>query len=241
MAALGVLGPLLGVPERIVYLLVTPLLVAVLVACVIPSRIVVGPDGIEHRWLFWRRFFPLRDVRALKRTFAIPARLVLRDGGEAFLPYTFSPRDDIMGRRSKALVAIDRALDWAAARPALEAPDTAVLLARNRDGLAAWRARVAGSDYRSPGVSNETLWRIVDDPSERADLRGAAAVLLAPTTDGEARTRIGEVAATTANTKLRVLLDATAKGATDEEVESKLAEVETQMGARRRVSAPEAR
>src|SRR5439155_26087263 len=92
--ALGAVGPAVAFLYEISIL-------ASLLACLIPSRIVIGPDGIAHRWLFWERFFPMRDVRALQRTFAIPARLVLRDGRKAFLPFTFSPRNDLMGERSK--------------------------------------------------------------------------------------------------------------------------------------------
>jgi hypothetical protein len=232
-AVLAVLGPLMGGFAPVVNLAFIVLMAAIFLLCVIPSRIVVGSDGIEHRWLFWRRFFPLREVRALERMFAIPARLILRDGRNALLPYTFSPRNDLLGKRSKALLAIDRAIAWAAAQPAVEAPEATSVLPRAGEALEAWRTRVAGEGYRSQPVSTEALWRIVDDPWQTADVRGAAAVLLAPGGDAGVRARIAEVADATANTRLRVLLDGAAQGQSDEEVESRFDKLATRAHGKR--------
>jgi hypothetical protein len=213
--------PLQSIPfvGQIFGLLFSLAMAASFLLCLIPSRIVVGPDGIEHRWLFWRRFFALRDVRALAPTFALPARLVLRDGRKAWLPYTFSPRNDFFGEHSPALLAIEAAIRWAQEQPATDATDATHLAERAGAGAAALRARIAtDGGYRTEAVAEETLWRIVDDPSQSADARGAAAVLLAPGADAETRARIGELAATTANTRLRVLLEGAAEGAPDDEI-----------------------
>jgi hypothetical protein len=211
------------------------LMVGALVLCFIPSRIVVGGDGIEHRWLWWRRFFPLRDVRALKRTFLLPARLVLKNGKQVFLPFTFSARNDIMGTRSAALVAIDRAIAWAADQPAPNAAIADHLLPRTGEEAAAWRARLTADrgGYRVEPVSNDVLWRIVDEPALDAPTRAGAAVLLASGADADARARMGEIAGTTANTKLRVLLKRAAKGAPEEEVASRFEDIAAQARTRR--------
>jgi hypothetical protein len=66
---------------------------------------------------------------------------------------------------------------------------------------------VEGS-YRRAVVSDETLWRVVDDASLDARMRAGAAVALRKVLDEAGRARLRVVAESTASPRLRVALRA---------------------------------
>jgi hypothetical protein len=79
------------------------------------------------------------------------------------------------------------------------------------------KALRAIADYRSSAVPEDTLWRIVEDPTAAAPMRAGAAVALARDLDDEARLRLRVAAQACAAPKLRVAFELVAEDAQADE------------------------
>jgi hypothetical protein len=178
----------------------------------IPTRVTVGADGLEVRWLRRRRFVPYRSILRVVPAFG-QLRVVLADGTtlrlrgqrRSFTPQT-RPEHRAMVDRMGA--AIDEHLAASRVQEAV-----AQLPAPREDGagwlreLEAVQVGIEGG-YRRAIVSDEVLWRVVEDASIDEKTRAGAAVALRKVLGDEGRARLRVVAEATASPRLRVALEA---------------------------------
>jgi hypothetical protein len=183
-----------------------------------PASIHVGADGVFVSWLFYRRFYPFKDiagVRAERRS----VRLWLHSGEAVDVPViarrSFERMRGFDKMRIAAVVArISAALD--AARESKRPADVAALVARGGRRADEWsravRALLAGSggDYRSNAVPEENLWRVAEDPTAEETARVGAAVALRTRLDDDGRARMLRVAEASVSPRIRVALQAAA-------------------------------
>lgn len=191
------------------------LLLALLFA---PTRLTLGAEGMEIRWLWrsrWVRWRDVASVEALKGSDAIV--LHLKRGADVRLSAeaAFALSD---ANATEALVArIHNAIEEAAAaRPHA----VAAALSRGSSTTAEWVARLRGlisreaSGYRAASVSADEVAEVLRDHSADPALRVAAAVAYAPAGGVDA---VKHTAESVASTRVRVALDAAA-GSDDEAI-----------------------
>ncbi|MGE0785051.1 MAG: hypothetical protein AB7S26_05130 [Sandaracinaceae bacterium] len=202
-----------------------------------PSRIDVGGDGVLITWLGRKRFIAHREIETVSTTqmgFGRSRRnvavLTLQSGEAVNLP-TGSPVWD-SGHCELLAERIRQAR-----RTAEEggvAP-SALLLRGDRD-LGEWvralRTRDV-TDLRSPAVSKDHFWRVIEDPGADPAMRAAAVVALGTDLTDTDRQRLARAAKVVAAPKLRVVLE-DGPDASEEEVAEMLEEVEAGSERRRR-------
>jgi hypothetical protein len=209
-------------------------ILAFAVLLVIPSRLRVGADGIETRWLGVRRFLPYDQMVGIVRyekgwgnSQVKGLRVTLRSGEEVEVPIKRGRWDD-----DQIAVIGERILE---AKDAVERGDIAVdaaLLQRRERPLGEWVAALraigtgANATLRTAPVPRDKLMRIVEDPKQAATARAAAAVALGSELDDDGRVRLRMAAEATAAPKLRVAIEKVASGGDDAEIEAALSEVE---------------
>ena len=209
-----------------------PLLILLMLPILLmPTKVVVGVDGLLVRWLWLREFIPTKDIVFVKR-FDTGWGRSRRRGVEIALP----------GRTLQIPMFSDEAIATleqrirdvvALAKGHTHVGEEALVLARGELGLREWIAKLkalgagATATLRSAAVMPEHLWRVAEDPARPAIERAAAAIALAPSLGDADKERLGELAKTTAAPKLRVALERVAEEATDEEVEEALKELES--------------
>jgi hypothetical protein len=205
----------------------------------LPTRVTVGADGLDVRWLRRRRFIPYRSILRVVPAFG-QVRVVLADGTtlrlrgqrRSFTPQTRSEHRAMVDRLGTAIeehVAASRVQEAVAQLPA-PAQDGAGWL-RELDAV---QVGVEGS-YRRAVVSDDALWRVVEDASLDEKTRAGAAVALRKMLDDEGRQRLRVVAEATASPRLRVAFEA-ASGSEEEAIAQSLEELTTggDAGQRRR-------
>jgi len=186
----------------------------------LPSKVVVGVDGILVRWLWRRRFIPHADIVDVTREGPHALRIRRRSGLDELL-WTTKKTSSVSGleqqRRDAMLARIQ-----AAHRAYLEAgprADVSALLARGARSAREWRSALdalsGDRGYREASVRPEDLLGVLEDPRAPEDVRAAAAAVLVRKSDDATKARIRVVADATASPKLRVVLDAAARGAED--------------------------
>jgi len=109
-----------------------------------------------------------------------------------------------------------------------EGPDTtgttdtgAGLFGRGALSVREWMQHIGtlrGGNYRALHVPDEALWRVVEDPSARADERAGAALALRDGLDDDGRARLRIAASACDSTRLRVAMEAVI----DDEAEGRL-------------------
>ena len=201
----------------------------------LPSKIIVGVDGVLARWLWWKRFTPISKIKAARGDGTTRIALQLTNGKTQTLYTTSSKhhggvhqqhRDLILARIHEAQRAHDELGPGA---------DVAVLVARGERSTAEWRQALAAlgendTGYRRAAIREEDLWRVVEDPRAAADARAGAARLLRKGLDDEGKARVRVAAEATASPKLRIALEA-ATGNDDEAVDEALAELGSEKSA----------
>jgi hypothetical protein len=218
------LGPMVG---PLVLLSILPIMLW-------PLSLTVGVDGILLRWMWVREFIPTKSISLVSRFDESSGRSRLRgillqldDGRAVKIPI----RTD---REGEALAIVETRIDEvvALAKSGAHVADDALLFARGdlpfRDWIARLRALGMGAtaQLRVAPVMPERLWRVALDPVAPAPARAAAAVALSSSLDEGGRARLAEAAKTTAAPQLRVALETAARGASDEEMEQALSELE---------------
>jgi hypothetical protein len=209
----------------------------------IPSRLRVGADGVDIRWLHTRRFLAHGDIVGVVRfekgwgnSKLEGLRVTLRSGEEVQIPIRRGQFDD-----DQLAIIGERILEG---KEALERGDIAVdaaLLERGdrplRDWVASLRAigTEANATLRTAPVPRDRLMHIVEDPKQAPAARAAAAVALGGALDAEGRVRLRLAAEATAAPKLRVAIERVANGEKDAEIEEALAEIDGE-GTRRGVA-----
>lgn len=199
-----------------------------------PLSLTVGVDGILVRWLWIREFYPSKSIslvgrfdESLGRSRVQGIALHLDDGRQVKIPI----RTD---REGEALAIVEKRIEEAIAlaKSGAHVEDDALLFSRGELPIKDWIARLralgmgATAQLRVAPVMPERLWRVALDPVAPAPVRAAAAVALSSGLDEEGRARLTEAAKATAAPRLRVALEGAARGATDEEMEQALSELE---------------
>jgi hypothetical protein len=225
--AMFVLGLMRGLrfPPEILPLLAIP--VALLFA--VPSRIVVGIDGLLVTWLWQKRFIPMSDIRSVLPDRDRTIRILRNDGTEETL-YTSGARkhrswsESAERHRDAVYARIHEALY--AFRESAAVAEITGLLRRGERPVPAWVAllrqlRAKEGGYRDVAVRADDLWHVLEDPSAPA----GAAFILRHGLDNPGKARVRVAAEATASPKLRVALEA-AFGTEDEaEAEEALSEL----------------
>lgn len=181
--------------------------------------VTVGADGLHVRWMRRTRFVPYRDVVRVVPAFG-QVRVVLSDGTtlrlrgqrRSFTPRTRPEHRAMVDRLSAAIeehVARARVQEAVSQLPAPRADGAGWL--RELDAV---QVGVEGS-YRRAMVTDEALWRVVQDASADARTRAGAAVALRKVLDASGRARLRVVAESSASPKLRVALEAASDGGDD--------------------------
>jgi hypothetical protein len=214
------------------------MLVVGLLFVVLQTKLTVGADGVLRTW-FWRKnFWSWADVKQIQ-TYVDSSfwssnnrwrgvELVLRSGASVRFPIVQGRSLDtgqltlILERMRQAKESHDRG----------DASSEAALLERHERDIPGWIAALraigsgANQDHRTAPVVPEKLWRIVEDPAATAAARAGAAVALSAAIDEGGKKRLAAAAEAVAAPKLRVALDAAAKG-DEEALREALSEVET--------------
>jgi hypothetical protein len=206
---------LLSAPVMLAWVALT---VGLFVSLAPSTHIRVGADGVAVRWLGARWFFPYSSVRDVEHT-GRGVRLVLEHGSFELRTATVAPTPE--GR--ELLEALehrvrDAFVAWRARDPAAAADRLAI----GDRTLEVWLAdleKIANeerADYRSASLSEETLWRVLEDGSADPSARAAAARILRPRAG--AVEKIRDIAGAIAAPQVRVALESIAGDVPEEEV-----------------------
>ncbi len=179
----------------------------------LPTRVIVGGDGVLLRWLGTVRFVPWSRVTDVE-PFDGGVMLALGPDREEWLTLRmpdehqrYQPERDAMIER---MVSALRAHGTTAAA----APVTRLLAragGRTRDWVREMRSLVRPAQgFRAASVPAERLWQIVEDPRADREARTGAAIALASTLPEEGRARLRGVADGCAEPRLRLALTTTA-------------------------------
>lgn len=194
-------------------------LVAAFFVSGLPGRAVFGRDGVFVRWLWFRRFVPLREMRAVVAEG--PGVRIVTDRG----------RLDIMGGWFGPIEAFRKQLIAAFEARSTIAEATAIVPRADltaRAWLEALRERPTSTAYRESTPNPETLWRIAEDPTADAERRIAASVTLVRVGASDAA-RLRVASNDVADPSLRAALRAVA----DEDDDSAIEAIEAIDGLRR--------
>ncbi len=228
------LAAFLGSPALLFEAPVAVFTVAAFVALFIPTRIRIGSDGVALRWLFWKRFIGIADIRGASRIVAIvnkslvvSVRLALVSGEEVQLP--IGGRDD----ESEALFLarrIEEARALHESRP--RGARTSSVLRQGRSPLG-WIGHLrtlgtgANADMRNAPVTKDELFALVEDPSGAPAARMGAAIALSRVISPFERKRIRIAARSSASPEARsALLMASNVDSTDVDLARELRRVE---------------
>jgi hypothetical protein len=211
-----------------------------------PTRVAVGADGVTVRWLWQRRFIPLREIVSAQVVGpegappnphrSIYTRITLRSGEVIDLCVAMrargavseSRRDPMQMRGEMLAERIQQAID--ARRAGGDTAWSASALARGDRSTGDWLAwlrdvRTRVATFREGlDLARDELWRIVEDPGAKAEHRAAAAVALATDLDDEGKTKLRVAAQASAAPELRVAMEAAAD-ADDEQLRAALEEI----------------
>jgi hypothetical protein len=206
------------------------LVVAALLAFLIPSKLSIGIDGLVFRWLFYQRFLPMDAIvgAAPDGSTGIVVRMasgkrvtLYATGKQDRGNYDRQHRDAIIARINEAMTA-HRSLGE-------QRGNATELLRRGGRGHREWledlRKLGSATGYRDGVVGNEDLWRVLEDPAAPQDARAGALSVLRGSLGDEGKVRVRAVAESTAHPKLRVALDAALDGQ-DDAYEEALADIE---------------
>jgi hypothetical protein len=166
-------------------------------ASIAETRVRVGTDGLDIRWLWWRRFVPMARVvrasRALRLaggTASVSVLLELTEGEHVVLPVGGIEREP------EALAFVARVLEARRAFDSLRRDADCDSVRRRGRSPTAWLAHLrtvaAGADVdpRTAPTSRETLLSVVEDPASRPALRVGAAIALSASATPSERRRI---------------------------------------------------
>lgn len=196
------------------------------------ARVDVGTDGLLMRWLGRSTFLPYDEILSVMPRNQREILLVCakRRPITIALPMDATGLDEL--QRDALLARIEEARE--AFRYGSKDDDLAARVARRSRDVATWRAELASfreqggtSGYRRAPTREEDLWRLVEDPSAKEDVRAAAALLLRDHPEAAPRLRVAADAV--ASPKLRVVLSTVAeKDAEDQRIDRALEELDTE-------------
>ncbi len=191
---------------------------AVAMLAVIPTSAVVGTDGVLVKWMGTRRFIAYRDIARLDRT-DTGVQIVLHDGSTT--PVNFWTQRGTKTRLEIARMERDAFVTrLQQARDASPTPETRVdpgTVSRGTRSAAEWldalRALTrAEGGMRTAPIVRDQLFDLINDARLDASARAGAAAAIGLDGVEVERERLRVTAATIAQPKLRVVLEAAAKG-----------------------------
>jgi hypothetical protein len=207
MASQAIFFAWFGVASNLLVLLPITLFVASRV------RWTIGADGILIRiGIRGRRYVPYSQITSVKVD-NHHVRIVARDRWTG----TFRGVNDhsavsrpVIGLNAIA-AHIQRARDRASRGAA--ADEVTTRLARSDRDASTWlyalqQIQTDATSFREAPVSRERLWRLLEDASQPADVRGAAAIALRANLDEPERARLRVMTASCASPRLRVAFEA---------------------------------
>jgi hypothetical protein len=239
MAAYGAFA--LGfLPMVAVFLFGAPGLVALSVliwsvasALFVPCQVHVGADGLLIATRLAPTFIPWSEVEAIE--YYERGVVVRRKEGEIRIPTAQPGRFANDYDRALQQGLFTRASQALAAYRSGEQPDAAARVARRGRPHGEWIRDLFDREgsFRVAPVLDDQLWRVVESPTAEATARAGAAAVLARTADESGRSRLRIAADACTAPRLRIVLDRTASGASEAEVEEALVEVEEEDDTRR--------
>lgn len=192
------------------------LVLPVIVAMVVPTRVTVGADGVLARWMGRARFIASDTIASVERydegwgrNHTVGVKLHLAGGETYKLPVgSYGWANDEAGalaERIEQAVASHRRGDAQSSVGDLLRGERTV-----DQWIAALRALGAGggATFRKAEVDGEQLLRVLESPSATAEARAAAAVALSASERPELRSRVRVVADAVADPALRDVIDA---------------------------------
>jgi hypothetical protein len=211
LAFVVLVGLMVGHAAPPVFAVALVSLIVLFAGVVVPTRVVVGGDGVLLRWLGTARFVAWSRVTDID-CFDGGVTLALR-GGERLavrMPADherYNPERDSMVERMTAALRFHG--------PAARPPPVAPLLRRAGARTPAWvrsmRALVKPEvGFRHVSTPVAALWQVVEDPRAEREVRMGAALALAPTLQAADRARLRAVACGCAEPRLRIALTTTA-------------------------------
>jgi hypothetical protein len=202
-----VVGP--AVPPVFAVALVA--LIVLFAGIAVPTRVVVGGDGVLLRWLGTVRFVPWSSVTDVESfDGGVMLSLGPERGDDEWLTLRmpeehqrYHPERDAMVERMVAAFRAHTAL--ARSEPVARLLGRAG--GRTRDWVRAMRALVRPAHgFRVTSVPADRLWRVVEDARADREARTGAAIALAPTLHEQDRARLRAVADGCAEPRLRIAL-----------------------------------
>jgi hypothetical protein len=211
LAVAVVIGFVVGPAAPPVFAVALVSLFVLFAGVVVPTRVVVGGDGVLLRWLGTVRYVPWSRVTDIE---PFDGGVMLALGPDEWLTLRmpadherYHPERDAMIERMAAALR--------AHGPATRPQPMARLLGRagghTRDWVRTMRALVRPvPGFRAAQVPLDRLWRVVEDPRADREVRTGAAIALAPTLHDADRARLRAVASGCAEPRLRIALMTTA-------------------------------
>ncbi len=212
------------------------LMVPVVLAGLLPSKIAIGVDGVLVRWFWQKKFIPMSQIAHLAPEGERTIKITLVDGRQEVL-YTSVRRRNNLDAEEGSSAWLHRDAVLARMREALATfrargptAQISALVGKGTRTRGEWldalgKLREAEGGYRDTVVRDEDLWSVVEDPSAPEDARAGAAMLLRRSLDEEGKARVRVAASAAASPRLRVALDATACEEDDSAVRSALEEL----------------
>jgi hypothetical protein len=208
-------------------------LISLITVLLMPTWVDVGADGITLRWFGRKRFYGYGEIvdvtrflRGRGRSRQVGLDITLRSAEVIPVPVGSPSWND-----DELMMLEERIHEGMESWKAGDASADAALLRRGERPLGEWigtlRAIGAGAnaDMRVAPLPRERLFRILESPSAGSTDRAAAAIALGQDLDDESRARLRSAAEACAAPKLRIALEAAAKGDDEAELEAALAEV----------------
>jgi hypothetical protein len=200
------------------------LLIVWLVVMALPTRLVVGSDGVLVSWFWRKRFLPYSLVRAVRPYGSGSEQGVgvwSADGRVIKLPIKPQLTQELNEQQTELVTQrIQQAIAGHASRRhegPIRLPERG-----NRSALEWIRVlRASGSgaaaDHRTAPVAADELWRVIEDPGAEPIARASAAVAVGGGLDRDGRTRLRVAAQATAAPEVRRLLALAAEEDAEEE------------------------
>lgn len=222
------MGFALSILGKVVFGITGPLgifvMVPLLLAGMLPTRVSVGIDGVLIRWLWQKRFVPMRQIASVSPVGEREIMIHLTNGETVTIHATMARSRSLFARQQRdAILARIREAHGHFMVSGSGGPtvDVAALVGRGSRGRGEWLAALRRlrdvTNYREAVVRDEDLWAVVEDPAAPEDARAGAAIALRAgkglDADGKARIRVAAEA--TASPRLRVALDAASGDSTE--------------------------
>jgi hypothetical protein len=191
----------------------------------LPTRVVVGADGVLVSWFWRRRFLRYAEVKAVRPYGSGSEQGVALwpvEGSPLKLPIKVQLTQELNDQQTNL---VTQRIQQAIAGHAQQRHEGAVQLPEQgnrppREWIRQLRAAGSGAnaDHRTAPVAPEELFRIVEDPGAEPLARASAAVAASGGLDDAGRARLRIAAHATAAPEVRSLLELAAEGAEEDDL-----------------------